>query len=53
MDADGSGVIQLTHDDSTYDVPTAWSPDGRQILFLSGRSGNSDLFCVRTPDERR
>jgi Tol biopolymer transport system component len=53
MEAHGSGVIQLTHDDSTYDVPTAWSPDGRQILFLCGRNGNPDLFGVRTADERR
>ncbi len=32
MNADGSGVVQLT-DNPAVDDPTAWSPDGKQILL--------------------
>ena len=32
MNADGTGVVRLT-DNSIYDWPVAWSPDGRRILF--------------------
>lgn len=52
MNPDGSGLIQLTHDpanhilgvapDSRWFTPKpsdVWSPDGRQLLFSSDRSG--------------
>jgi Tol biopolymer transport system component len=44
MNADGSHAVQLTPDSAAYSVEPAWSPDGRTILFMSGRGG-------ATPDE--
>ena len=38
MNADGSGVVRLTNN-SAYDFPRAWSPDGRRILFVSDHNG--------------
>jgi Tol biopolymer transport system component len=35
MNADGSGVRQLTVNDVVDEAPT-WSPDGRRIAFNSG-----------------
>jgi Tol biopolymer transport system component/DNA-binding winged helix-turn-helix (wHTH) protein len=43
MNADGSNVRRIV-DDPEYDVSPQWSPDGRKILFISGRSGNFDVF---------
>ncbi len=47
INADGSGVRQLTDDPShrNNDDPS-WSPDGRQILFGSGRSGRVELWVM-------
>ena len=45
MNADGSGVVRLTNN-STYDYPVAWSPDGRRILFQSYRDGNGEIYTM-------
>ncbi len=37
MRADGTGVVQLTHD-AAFDTFPIWSPDGDTILFLSAAS---------------
>jgi Tol biopolymer transport system component len=42
MNADGTGVVQLTDDEAT-DFDAAWSPDGTRILFLTG----GDLFTIQ------
>ena len=42
---DGSGIVQLTHGRGGDDAPD-WSPDGRTIVFQSGRDGNQELYAV-------
>ena len=37
MDADGGNVVQVT-DDPAFDTFPIWSPDGKTILFMTGRS---------------
>ena len=49
MDADGRKLRRLTnHPD--WDHEPAWSPDGRQIVFTSGRDQNrsSDIYVMDT-----
>jgi TolB protein len=49
MNADGSGQRNLTRS-VTYpfasDAATAWSPDGRKILFVSNRGGNGEVYVM-------
>src|SRR6266513_1051978 len=46
MNADGSVITQLTHNDFVRDFPTAWSPNGKQIRFQSDRDGNTELYVM-------
>jgi Tol biopolymer transport system component len=51
MNADGSNVIALTHTNPLAFVPAnnvapTWSPDGKQILFLSDRDGKWEFYVV-------
>ncbi len=46
MEADGSGVRQLTNDSGWYFAP-AWSPDGRWIAFASDVDGDWDVYVMR------
>lgn len=43
MNADGSNVRRIV-DDPEYDVGPQWSPDGRKILFMTGRNGDFDVY---------
>ncbi|HEY0729621.1 MAG TPA: DPP IV N-terminal domain-containing protein, partial [Pyrinomonadaceae bacterium] len=43
MNADGSSVRRIV-DDPEYDVGPQWSPDGRKIVFMTGRNGNFDVY---------
>lgn len=45
MNANGSGVTQLTHDPAEDREPV-WSPDGSKIVFVSTRDGNYDIFVM-------
>jgi Tol biopolymer transport system component len=47
MNADGSGQTPITPDDSLNDRSPGWSPDGKQLLMTSDRSGgNNDIWVI-------
>jgi TolB protein len=45
MDADGANVTRLTNSPARDHSP-AWSPDGRQIAFVSERDGNPEIYVM-------
>src|SRR2546426_7356708 len=48
--ADGTGVTQLTHNDSIADDDPVWSPDGKHIAFHSTRDGGDEDIFVMNAD---
>src|SRR5262249_53536735 len=46
MNADGTGLQQLTDNRGFADTEPSWSPNGRRILFLSDREGNDDIYVM-------
>ena len=40
-----SGLVQLTHEPG-YDAECSYSPDGSQILFVSDRDGDPDIYVM-------
>lgn len=46
MNADGSNVTQLTHDEAATNSFPAWSPGGTQIMFTAYKNENNDLFMM-------
>jgi TolB protein len=52
MNADGSGVAQLTSGPGADETPT-WSPDGRRIAFVSDRGGNPEIWIVDADGKNR
>jgi Tol biopolymer transport system component len=49
MNADGSGVTQITPDDTLANIMPAWSPLAHRIAFSSQRDGNYEIY-VMDPD---
>ena len=45
MNADGSGLFQVTHS-SADDIFPTWSPDGSRLAFLSSRDGNWEVYVI-------
>jgi TolB protein len=46
MNPDGSGARKLTEAAAGLSADPAWSPDGRQIVFSTTRSGHSDIWIM-------
>jgi TolB protein len=47
MNANGTGVIQLTDNDFT-DMSPSWSPDGSKIVYASNGDGTLDIWVTDT-----
>jgi TolB protein len=45
MDTASKQWVQLTHDGGSNDSPW-WAPDGRHIVFQSGRSGKEEIWMM-------
>jgi len=48
MNGDGSGQVRVT--DNGNDSRPVWTPDGANIVFMSTRDGNWELYRVRLKD---
>jgi TolB protein len=46
VNADGTGLRNLTNNDRVHDRSPAWSPDGKAIAFASERDGNSEIYVM-------
>ena len=43
---DGTGLVRLTQHPG-YDAECSFSPDGKQILFVSDRDGDADIYVMQ------
>jgi len=48
MNADGSELEELVDSPPTADFSGRWSPDCEEVLFVSDREGNYDLYIIDT-----
>ncbi len=46
MNTDGTGLTNLTDNDTAGDYMPVWSPDGKKICYYSDESGNSDIYTI-------
>ena len=51
MNIDGSNVRQMTSSEERDDFPT-WHPNGRQIVFVSERDGDFDVYLIDVSDDK-
>jgi hypothetical protein len=49
INADGSNLINLTHNQGIVDSFPTWSPDGTRIAFVSDRDGNNEIYVMPAP----
>lgn len=47
MQADGSGLTQLTTTAQGHSGFAVWSPDGRELAFWSTRDGNDEVYIMQ------
>ena len=45
MKLDGSGLVRLTDNVEQDDFPV-WDPDGKSLIVVSERDGQSDLYRI-------
>lgn len=44
----GKRVLRLTNNGSVIDIAPSWSPDGKQIAFVSDRSGSPQVYVMES-----
>lgn len=49
INADGTGVTNLTNTGSSVEEHPAWSPDGKKVLFTKGAFGTAEVWTMN-PD---
>ena len=47
MNADGTGVRNVTNQVDSFNTKPTWSPDGSKIAFYSSRDGDNEIYVVR------
>jgi len=52
MNADGSNQTRITNN-AAADKQPAWSPDGKQITFISTRDGNQEIYKMNADGTRQ
>jgi len=48
IDAEGKNKVEILDEPSTADFSPRWLPDGSQIMFISNRTGNYEVFRMGT-----
>lgn len=51
VNLDGSNATNITNTPDSNEVPIAWSPNGEHLVFVSDRSGSSEVFLMKTSGE--
>jgi len=46
INADGSGLTNLSNNSTFIDARPAWSPDGTRIAFQTNRDGNDEIYVM-------